>query len=106
MHRRVLGLASRGTSGRWQADHVNRDKLDNRKANLRIVSQGENEQNKTRVLAGSGYRNVAFDRQRQAFFARVTLRGKQHVRGYFATAEEAAIHAADLRRLLHKHAPT
>jgi hypothetical protein len=43
MHRFLLGLDKKD---KRQADHINRNTLDNRKENLRIVSQRKNQQNK------------------------------------------------------------
>jgi hypothetical protein len=40
LHRLVLGIGDSGMAR--VSDHVNRDKLDNRRANLRVVSQREN----------------------------------------------------------------
>lgn len=44
MHHLILGVADDLVT-----DHKNRDRLDNRKANLRLVTRGENNQNKTRT---------------------------------------------------------
>lgn len=42
----------------FEVDHMNGDPLDNRRANLRIVTHHENQQNKHVVWARSGYRGV------------------------------------------------
>lgn len=46
MHREILGLAA--GDGR-HTDHINRDKLDNRRANLRVVTAAQNMQNRPSV---------------------------------------------------------
>lgn len=45
MHRVILGMAP-GVGHRVQVDHVNRNGLDNRRANLRVVTPAENALNK------------------------------------------------------------
>jgi hypothetical protein len=71
MHREILGL-QRGDG--LCVDHLNRDPLDNRRANLRICSQAENMQN--RAIDGRGnsrFRGVIYDEQRECWIARVSV---------------------------------
>lgn len=49
MHHLILGKPAPGMS----VDHINRDRLDNRRENLRFVTNSENSRNRTR---GKGYR--------------------------------------------------
>jgi hypothetical protein len=51
MHREILGL-ERGDPR--EADHINRDRLDNRRANLRVVTRAEGNQNRRGWGASSG----------------------------------------------------
>lgn len=102
MHREVLGLVQ--GDGR-QADHVNRDKLDNRRMNLRVVTCGENQQNRVGTRALSGVRGVHWIGNRGKWAARVKVNGRMVVRGYFDTVEEAAVVAERLRAELHPYAP-
>lgn len=46
LHREILGLQRGESLKERQADHINRYKLDNRRANLRIVSAEENSANR------------------------------------------------------------
>jgi hypothetical protein len=55
MHRQILGLKS---GDRHQVDHINRDKLDNRRQNLRLVTQAENNQNVVGGYGRSGIRGA------------------------------------------------
>jgi hypothetical protein len=93
IHRRVLRL-ERGDPR--EADHINRDKLDNRRRNLRVVTRAENEQNKTNIRGASGVRGVHWNKSRGKWMARVTINGKMKHRCYFDTVDEAAAAAAAL----------
>ncbi len=70
-------------------DHINGNLLDNRKANLRIVTQLENCQNRTRANKNSktGRRGVS---QTGNFAACVSVDGKHVHLGYFETIEDAS----------------
>jgi hypothetical protein len=102
MHRRILGLPP---GDKRQSDHINRNPLDNRRENLRIVTHAQNQQNKIGSRARSGVRGVHWQAGRDKWMARVRLDGKLYTRCYFDTIEEAAAAAAELRRRLHTHAP-
>lgn len=79
-----------------QVDHINGNRLDNRKENLRICSNQQNSRNK-RVMRSdntSGYRGVDYrkdPRYKNKWSARITLpSGKKKHLGQFPTAEAAA----------------
>lgn len=70
-------------------DHINGDKRDNRRANLRVVTFAENVQNRTRLPANntSGIRGIVWDRNRSKWIAQVkngwqnvSLRALRHER--------------------------
>jgi hypothetical protein len=78
-------------------DHINGNKLDNRRENLRIVTQVENQANRHRANKNntSGWRGV-FAPPRLAGFARpwtasIVANGKQIFLGNFATMDEAIV---------------
>lgn len=86
MHREILGL-KRGD--RRQGDHKNHDTLDNRRNNLRIVTNRGNHANR-RYQSKYGV-GVFKDprRTKNPFSARIRLCGERHYIGVFATAVEA-----------------
>ena len=95
MHRAILGLTGRAL----EPDHINGDGLDNRRANLRIVSHAQNLQNK-RSYAGSTskFRGVWWNRLHRKWEAGARHQGKNFHLGYYASEEEAAAAASDWRR--------
>lgn len=104
MHREVMGLRKAGntnqTRDKTQIDHINRDRLDNRRSNLRLASHILNHQNLSGVGTGeSGYRGV-FKSPAGTWRARVHYLGKHYYFGTHKTPEEAALAAAEGRRKL------
>lgn len=77
--------------GEWPAaeiDHINRDKSDNRIANLRHVTRAQNVHN-TASRGRSGVKGVVKHAQCDRWIARVTEGGKKKYLGLFKTKEEA-----------------
>ncbi|NLB79300.1 MAG: Fis family transcriptional regulator [Clostridiaceae bacterium] len=73
-------------------DHISRDRLDNRKINLRHVSQQQNVLNRGISKNNStGYKGVYFDKQRKKYVAEIMCGGRKHHLGRFDTAKKAAI---------------
>lgn len=98
LHRALLRL----TYGDGRAcDHINRDRLDNRRSNLRAASPRENGQNKPSVSGSSSrYRGVTWNKDRQKWQAEVKTLGKHHYLGLFLDEDEAGRVAQDARRRL------
>jgi len=75
-----------------QVDHINRNKLDNRKSNLRSVTQQENFWNTAlRATNKSGYKGVHFHKLRKVWIAQIRFNGKAHHLGCFKSKEKAAL---------------
>jgi hypothetical protein len=68
-------------------DHINRDKLDDRRGNLRIVTPAESRQN-TPAISGR-HRGVSWDAARGKWQAKAQLNGRMVQIGRFASEEEA-----------------
>lgn len=83
-------------------DHINRNKLDNRISNLRIVTRSENAQNivAPRSDSNTGVRGVSFWPSR-GYVARIMVSGKSKFIGTFATLHEAADAYANAKRHFH-----
>ena len=90
LHRVVLDLESGDGE---QADHINGDCLDNRRANLRVVTAAQNRQNQRSTRGTSRFRGVHLHGPTGRWIAQA---GGKHL-GYFAAEEEAARASADYR---------
>lgn len=72
-------------------DHINRDKLDNRRCNLRECTHSENTQNSSkRKNCRSDYRGIAFHKNSNLWMSRVTKDGDVLHLKYHKTEIEAA----------------
>lgn len=82
LHRVIAGA----TDGEV-VDHINRDRRDNRRSNLRLVSRSDNNRNRT-GWGSSSYRGVHIKRDR--WHAEIKANGRSWSLGSFDTAEDAA----------------
>lgn len=76
----------------YMVDHINHNTLDNRKENLRIVTNAENQQNregKRRDNNSSKYRGVSWNKRECKWKAHMKLNGKYVHLGTFDNEEEA-----------------
>lgn len=73
-------------------DHINRDKLDNRKNNLRRVTHHENQINRKDLNSNntSGVRGVSWYKSYSKWEASIKVHYKKIKLGYFDTIDEAA----------------
>ncbi len=87
LHRVILGLSP---GDGLDCDHINRDRVDCRRANLRIATNAENSQNLGLHAANtSGVRGVSWHAQRGKWQASARLNGRKRFLGYFATLADA-----------------
>lgn|SRR5678815_518694 len=96
MHRFVMALSRADKD--VEVDHINGDRLDNRRENLRVVPGGAQPQNQLlRSDSTSGYRGVSWDKARGKWKAHVTSDGAMKLLGRYDSAEQAAAVAAQAR---------
>ena len=94
LHRLLLDLPQGDPR---HGDHVNRDRLDNRRSNLRIVSHAHNLQNTSSRGGASAYRGVSWFAPASRWRARATINGIEHHIGYFINELSAADAAREFR---------
>lgn len=95
MHRVLLDLVP-GDSR--QGDHINRDKLDNRRSNLRVVTAAQNSQNTPGCGGSSQHRGVTWHKACGKWQATAKVLGKSHYLGLFDDELRAAQAAQEFRR--------
>ncbi len=85
------------------ADHINRNKLDNRRVNLRLVNKSENNRNRTQHNNTSGFIGVTrHSNNSQRWVAQASLNNRNYYIGCYATPEQAATARTDfLERWRH-----
>lgn len=86
MHRLITN-APKGA----EVDHINNNKLDNRKANLRICNRQQNQWNKKpQENNTSGYKGVTWNKKDKRYRAQISYNNKMLHIGSFGNAIEAA----------------
>lgn len=73
-------------------DHINGDRLDNRRANLRLVTPSENQQNRALPAHNtSGYKGVCWHKRIGKWHVRIGLNGDRIHLGYYHNLTTAAL---------------
>lgn len=73
-----------------EADHEDRNSLNNHRTNLRVVTESQNTYNRNTFRNNtSGVRGVTFNTQCMKWVARINIRRQRIHLGYFTTIEEA-----------------
>jgi HNH endonuclease len=89
MHREIMSPIPNG----MEVDHINGNKLDNRRCNLRYATPQQNRHNRTRYSnSTTGLKGVTFNKKnkKKPFQSHICDRWKKIHLGYFSTPEEAA----------------
>lgn len=88
MQHKVFGKPSAG----FDTDHINQDKLDNRKLNLRFCTRSQNMANRGKASTNtSGFKGVAWNKFNNKWKAQITINYKSMHLGYYKNKIKAAI---------------
>lgn len=86
MHRLI-----NNTPNGFETDHINQNKLDNRRSNLRSVTRTQNKLNTGLWKANtSGHKGVTWNNQVNKWQAQIGLNNKNIVLGYFKNIKDAS----------------
>jgi hypothetical protein len=86
LHHFIIGIPQEG----FQVDHINRNKLDNRRSNLRFASSSQNQANRSLSSNNtSGFKGVYYDRRCKKWCSKVGYNNKEKRLGYFDAIEDA-----------------
>lgn len=96
LHREILGVAP---GDNIEVDHINRDKLDNRRSNLRKATPAQNCQNTpSRRGSSSIYRGVSWHKKSKKWTAQISVNHQRTHLGMFESEVEAANAALEARQ--------
>jgi len=85
LHRLIIN-ASEGDI----ADHISRNKLDNRKINIRLCTSSQNSMNRSKLSTNtSGHTGVGWSKNENMWKANICVEGKRIHLGYFTNIESA-----------------
>jgi hypothetical protein len=90
--------------GTWDfgfVDHINGDKTDNRRENLRLCTNAQNLRNGKSRGGASKYKGVSFHKQNKNWVASIMVDGMAKHIGSFAREEDAARAYNDAAMMLH-----
>lgn len=89
MHREIMGLS---IGDQREVDHINGNRLDNRRCNLRLATHEQNMHNaRRRKDNSSGFKGVSWKVRDRKWYAAIEISGKRIHLGVFDTAEEAHV---------------
>lgn len=101
MHRVIFGLVQ-NESFHSVIDHINGNKIDNRKSNIRVCNQSKNNMNKGMAPNNkSGYKGVSWSNHRNSWVSFIKVDGKNKNLGSFTTKEEAHKAYQSAAKILH-----
>jgi hypothetical protein len=82
----------------YETDHKNRNRLDNRKSNLRVFIHKQNMINiGINNTNTSGYTGVSFNKRRKKYEVYININGEKRGLGYYKNLEDAAIVSSKAR---------
>ena len=90
LHRFILGLNAWNKDN--EVDHINRNRADNRKSNLRVVNRSENNKNKDKhysKIVNINNDNVYFDKRYNSYYGRYGYKGVTYTTSYYKDKNDA-----------------
>ena len=101
LHKQIMGVP---LGSEFEVDHENRNGLDCRRKNLRVLTTAENQENtKVRTDSSSGYRGVYFHKGAGKWRAKIDLRGKRVHLGLYTNKNKAAYAYNVASEILHQY---
>jgi hypothetical protein len=98
LHRFILGIhLEDGKTSKRQVDHINGNGLDNRKDNLRVITQSQNNHNKHRGQKGK-YQNIRWNSSTGKFVAQMKIETKKIYLGKDYNTPDEALEAYNKAR--------
>lgn len=103
MHRLIM----KTEDPKVKIDHINGNKLDNRKENLRFCTLSQNQFNRNKKKnSRSKFKGIYFDKRpgykHRPWCAEISINGKKIFLGYFKTEKEAAYTYRNKAKKVHK----
>jgi hypothetical protein len=102
---RLAWFMEHGEFPNGQIDHINGNRIDNRIANLRVVTTSENQHNQRSPRGNNPYLGVSVVKGTRYWQAHIAANGKQKNLGRFKTPEEARDAYIEAKKIWHPTAP-
>ena len=99
IHRHILGLSTNDPN----VDHVNGNRFDNRRSNLRLATQAENSWNRHICNSASGFYGVYPAHKSRKWIATIMKHGRISYLGSFNSKKQAAIRRDTATIALHQN---
>ena len=104
---RLAWLYMTGSFPPDEIDHINRDRADNRFANLRAATSSENKHNAGKRKRNiCGYKGVSYDKHAKKWRAQIAFNRVLKHLGLFLTPEEASAAYLAAQKIYHPSCPT
>lgn len=103
LHRFVLGLDDWNINN--EVDHINRNRADNRKSNLRIVNRSDNNKNRNKSCSKAvnmNNDNVYFDKKRNRYYERYNYQKITYNTSYYKNRDDALNEMNIIKQILSK----
>lgn len=96
LHRELMG-----NPDGMDVDHINGNRLDNRRCNLRVCTRAQNVRNKRKLNGTNPYKGISWEKQRNKWRARVKAFGVTYDLGFFDDPKAAALAYDEAARKYH-----